>query len=58
VSRQLIVSEAVAKDAEAEAALADRERLEETAMLRGVSSPVRYFRVAVGNATYRVRRAP
>src|SRR5271166_583489 len=55
---EVIVSEAVAKDAETEAALADRERLEETAMLRGVSAPVRYVRVAVGNATDHVRRAP
>ena len=31
------------------AALADRERLEETAMLRGVSAPVRFVRVAVGD---------
>jgi class 3 adenylate cyclase len=55
---EVIVSEAVAKDAESEVALADRERLEETAMLRGVNAPVRYVRVAVGNATDRVRRAP
>ena len=55
---EVIVSEAVAKDAKTEAALADRERLEETAMLRGVSAPVRYVRVAVGNATDRIRRAP
>jgi class 3 adenylate cyclase len=55
---EVIVSEDVAGDAETAAALADRERIEETAMLRGVSSPVRYFRVAVGNATDRVRRAP
>ena len=39
---EVIVSEAVAKDAETEAALADRTRLEETAMLRGVSTPVRF----------------
>jgi class 3 adenylate cyclase len=55
---EVIVSEAVAKDAETEAALADRQRLEETAMLRGVSASVRYVRVAVGNATDRIRRAP
>jgi class 3 adenylate cyclase len=55
---EVIVSEAVAKDAETEAALADRERLEETAMLRGVSAPARYVRVAVGGATDHVRRAP
>jgi class 3 adenylate cyclase len=55
---EVVVSEAVAKDAEAAGALADRERLEETVMLRGVSSPVLYFRVAVGNATDRLRRAP
>ncbi len=46
---EVIVSEAVAKDAETEATLADLERLEEIAMLRGVSAPVRYVRVAVGN---------
>ena len=51
---EVIVSEAVAKDAKTEAALADRERLEETAMLRGVSAPVRYVRVAVGNTTDRI----
>jgi class 3 adenylate cyclase len=55
---EVIVSEAVAKDAESEVALADRERLEETPMLRGVNAPVQYVRVAVGNATDRVRRAP
>jgi class 3 adenylate cyclase len=42
---EVIVSEAVAKDAETEAALADRERLEETATLRGVSAPVQFVRV-------------
>jgi class 3 adenylate cyclase len=55
---EVIVSEAVAKDAETEAALANRERLEETAMLRGLSAPVRYVRVAVAKAADRVRRAP
>jgi hypothetical protein len=38
--------EALAKDGETEAALADRERLEEVAMSRGVSGSVRYVRVA------------
>jgi Adenylate and Guanylate cyclase catalytic domain len=42
---EVIVSEAVAKDAETGAALADRTLLEETAMLRGVSSPVRFVRI-------------
>ncbi len=42
---EVIVSEAVAKDAETEAALADRMQLEETATLRGVSAPVRFVRV-------------
>ena len=42
---EVIVSEAVAKDAETEAALADRMQLEETATLRGVSAPVQFVRV-------------
>src|SRR5258708_24002386 len=42
---EVIVSEAVAKDAETEAALADRMQLEETATLRGVSASVRFVRV-------------
>ena len=42
---EVIVSEAVAKDAETGAALADRMQLEETATLRGVSAPVRFVRV-------------
>ena len=42
---EVIVSEAVAKDAETGAALADRTQIEETAMLRGVSAPVRFVRV-------------
>jgi class 3 adenylate cyclase len=54
---EVIVSEAVAKDPETEAALADRERLEETTLLRGVTAPVQYVRVTVGDATNRVRRA-
>jgi hypothetical protein len=45
---EVIVSEAVAKDAETAATLADRARLEETATLRGISAPVRFLRVAVG----------
>jgi class 3 adenylate cyclase len=42
---EVTVSEAVAKDAETEVALADRMQLEETATLRGVSAPVRFIRV-------------
>jgi class 3 adenylate cyclase len=42
---EVIVSEAVAKDAAAGAALEDRTLLEETATLRGVSAPVRFVRV-------------
>ena len=45
---EVIVSEAVAQDAETAAALLDRTQIEETAVLRGVSSPVRFFRIAVG----------
>jgi class 3 adenylate cyclase len=55
---EVIVSDDVARDAETAAALADRTQIEETAMLRGVSAPVRYIRVAGGNATDRVRRGP
>jgi len=39
------VSEAVANDAAAGAALAGRTLLEESATLRGVSAPVRFVRV-------------
>ena len=53
---EVIVSEVAAKDAETAVEMANRPRLEETAILRGVSAPVRYFRVAVGNASDRVRR--
>jgi class 3 adenylate cyclase len=42
---EVIVSEAVAKDAETGAALADRVQLEETATLRGISAPVQFVRV-------------
>jgi class 3 adenylate cyclase len=42
---EVIVSEDVAGDAETAAALADRTQIEETAMLRGVSAPVRFVRV-------------
>ena len=42
---EVIVSEAVASDPETAAALADRTQIEETAMLRGVSAPVRFVRV-------------
>ena len=45
---EMVVSEAVAQDAEAAGALADRTQIEETAMLRGVSAPVRFVRIAVG----------
>jgi class 3 adenylate cyclase len=48
---EVIVSEDVAGDAETAAALADRTQIEETAMLRGVSAPVRFVRVAVGTVT-------
>jgi hypothetical protein len=41
----VIVSEDVAGDAETAAALADRTQIEETAMLRGVSAPVRFVRI-------------
>jgi class 3 adenylate cyclase len=52
---KVIVSDAVAKDVETAATLADRTRLEGTATLRGVSAPVRFLRVAVGDVTDRVR---
>jgi class 3 adenylate cyclase len=55
---EVIVSEAVARDVETAAALADRTQIEETAMLRGVSASVRFVRVAVGGDADRVRRAP
>ena len=42
---EVIVSEDVARDAETAAALADRTQIEETAMLRGVSAPVRFVRI-------------
>jgi class 3 adenylate cyclase len=42
---EVIVSEAVARDPETAGALADRTQIEETAMLRGVSAPVRFVRV-------------
>jgi class 3 adenylate cyclase len=49
---EVIVSEAVAKDAEAGAALAERMQFEETATLRGISAPVRFVRVeGVGRAS-------
>ena len=41
---EVIVSEAVAQDAETAAVLADRTQIEETAILRGVSAPVRFLR--------------
>ena len=46
---EVIVSEAVAADAETAAALADRTQIEETAMLRGVTAPVRFVRVTGGD---------
>jgi class 3 adenylate cyclase len=42
---EVIVSEDVARDAETAAALADRTQIGETAMLRGVSAPVRFTRI-------------
>ena len=45
---EVVVSEAVAQNAEAAGALADRTQIEETVMLRGVSAPVRFVRIAVG----------
>jgi class 3 adenylate cyclase len=42
---EVIASGAVAEDAETAAALADRTLIEETAMLRGVSAPVRFVRI-------------
>jgi class 3 adenylate cyclase len=42
---EVIVSEDVARDAETAAVLADRTQIEETAMLRGVSAPVRFVRI-------------
>jgi class 3 adenylate cyclase len=41
---EVVVSEAVARDTETAQALADRTQIEETAMLRGVSAPVRFVR--------------
>jgi class 3 adenylate cyclase len=55
---EVVVSEAVAQDAEAAGALADRTRIEETAVLRGVSAPVRFVRIAGGADACRVRRPP
>jgi class 3 adenylate cyclase len=55
---EVVVSEAMAQDAEAATALADRTRIEETAILRGVSAPVRFVRIAVGAEAGRVPRAP
>jgi class 3 adenylate cyclase len=43
---EVIVSQEVARDAEIAYALADRTQIEETAMLRGVSAPVRFVRIA------------
>jgi class 3 adenylate cyclase len=54
---EVIVSEALARDAETAATLADRTQIEEMAMLRGVSAPVRFVRISVGADAGRVRRA-
>ncbi len=59
---EVVVSEDVARDVETAAALADRIQTEETAMLRGVSAPVRFvriegFREALPAATPRLRGA-
>ena len=42
---EVIVSEDVAEDAETAAALTARTQIQETAMLRGVSAPVRFVRI-------------
>jgi class 3 adenylate cyclase len=42
---EVIVSEVVAGDAETAAALVGRTQIEETAMVRGVSAPVRFVRI-------------
>ena len=42
---EVIVSEDVAQDAETASALAERNQIKETAMLRGVSAPVRFVRI-------------
>jgi class 3 adenylate cyclase len=42
---EVIVSEVVAGDAETAVALAGRTQIEETAMVRGVSAPVRFVRI-------------
>jgi class 3 adenylate cyclase len=53
---EVIVSDGVAREAETAAMLADRTQIEETAMLRGVSAPIRFLRIAVG--ADHVRPAP
>jgi class 3 adenylate cyclase len=55
---EVVVSEAVAQDAEVAGALADRMQIEETATLRGVRAPVRFVRIAIGANDSCVRRAP
>ena len=55
---EVIVSEAVAQDAETAAVLADRTQIEETAILRGVSAPVRFLRIAVDDDANPIRPAP
>jgi class 3 adenylate cyclase len=45
---EVIVSDAVAREAETAAMLADRTQIEETAILRGISAPVRFLRIAAG----------
>ena len=55
---EVIVSEAVAQDAETAAVLADRTQIEEAAILRGVSAPVRFLRIAVDDDANPIRPAP
>jgi class 3 adenylate cyclase len=47
---EVILSEAMVRDAETASALANRTQIEEKAILRGVSAPVRFVRVAVGES--------
>jgi class 3 adenylate cyclase len=54
---EVIVSDAIANDGAARAAFADRTHLAEMAILRGVSAPVRFFRVKL-RALVRCRASP
>ena len=54
---EVIVSEAVAQDSETAAVLADRTLIEEMAILRGVSAPVRFLRIAVDDEANPIRPA-